>query len=676
MSSLLRLLGGALVATLLVVGCQSSRSTSSPSSASSGPVVLAEYADSSITVDQFERRYTRTIGHPDTLGRDSVPSFASFLKRYLDFRLKVQAARDADLDTMRSLRAEARSYRRQLARPTLLRQEVIEPVVRQLYERRSTDVRARHLLIRVPENASPADTLRAYREIQTLADSLDDGVSLGDLAYRHSDDPSAKESGQRGYRGDLGYLTAGQIVAPFENAMYETPVDSVSRVFRTRFGYHILKVEDRRPRPRPVQLSHILIRPDSTTRQDTVEARRLADSLRTALRSGSSFRALARAHSDDRRSARRGGDLGTVQPGSNLPTALQETVRDLPVDSVSDVVGTRYGFHLLKVNGREPRPSFTEAYDNLKQQASRLPRIKNKEADLAADVRRRNQTRVDTTALLSASGLPALDTTSRALLPPSQDPDTSQTPIASIGDSTYTFGAYSRYVATTNGAASQPVATTLDRFLNDRAIDYAAARLEQRDPEFSARMQEYRDGLLLFQYMQDSVWTAAAQDTALLREVYRRKKDTYSYPKRVRTLTFSAPDDSLTEALRAAYASSTDRRAIVRQAASDSLIRVDTVFVTDRSTGPYASVTSVADGAGYGPVAVDGESVYLIRDAKLPARPKSFDEARSTVVRDAQDAYEASVLDSLRARYDARTYPDRLRYAFPDAAVSDTTAAR
>ena len=686
MPTLVRLLGGALAATLLIVGCQSTRSSSSPGSPdASAPVVLAEYADSAITVDQFERRYIRTIGHPDTLQQDSVPSFASFLNRYLDFRLKVQAARDAGLDTLTSLRAEAASYRRQLARPTLMRQEVVEPVIRQIYERRETDVRARHLLIRVPENASPADTMRAYREIQTLADSLDRGIPFGDLAARHSDDPSAQQSGQRGYRGDLGYLTAGQIVAPFEDAMYQTPVDSVSSVFRTRFGYHILKVEDRRPRPRPVRLSHILIRPDSTTRQDTLEARERADSLRTALRRGSSFGTLARTHSDDRRSARRGGDLGTVQPSGSLPPALQEAVRGLPVDSVSGVVPTRYGFHLLKVTGREPRPSFTEAFDDLKQQVSRLPRMEKKEADLAADIRRRNGTRVDTAALLSAASLSTLDTTSRALLPPPQDPDTAAPPVATLGDSTYTVAAFTRFVAQTNGTAGSSVATALESFLNDRAIDYAAARLERRDADFAARMQEYRDGLLLFQYMQDSVWTAAAQDTAFLRDVYRRNKDAYTYPERVRTLAFRAATDSIAGSVRRDYERTGDLSAVAARAEADSLVRVDTVFVTDRSTSPYTAVRSVADGSGHGPVQIDGDWTYLVRDATLPPRPRSFEEARSTVVRDAQDAYEASVLDSLRNRYAAAVYPDRLRHAFPNTDAgrdgtpspdaADTTAA-
>jgi peptidyl-prolyl cis-trans isomerase SurA len=256
--------------------------------------------------------------------------------------------------------------------------------------------------------------------------------------------------------------------------------------------------------------------------------------------------------------------------------------------------------------------------------------------------------------------------------------------VATIGDSTYTLAAFARFVTQTNSTAGSSVATALESFLNDRAIDYAAARLERRDADFGARMQEYRDGLLLFQYMQDSVWTAAAQDTAFLREVYRRNKDAYTYSERIRTLAFRAAADSIAGSVRADYQRTGDLSAVAARAAADSLVRVDTVFVTDRSTGAYAEIRSVADGSGHGPVQIDGDWTYLVRDATLPPRPQSFDEARSTVVRDAQDAYEAAVLDSLRRRYDAAVYPDRLRSVFPKAGAgadtprssSDTTAAR
>jgi peptidyl-prolyl cis-trans isomerase SurA len=666
MPALLRLLGAAVLSALLVAGCSSSQPASStgPSSAPPAGVVLARYADSSITADQFERRYRRTIGHPDTLDPDAATAYDDFLQRYLDFRLKVQAARDAGFDTLASLRTEAASYRKQMARPTLLRREVIEPVVRQIYDRRQTEIRVRHLLVRVPEDAAPSDTLSAYRRIQTLADSLDQGVSFGDLARRQSDDPSAQQEGRRGYRGDLGYLTAGQIVAPFEDAMYATPVDSTSDILRTRFGYHILRVEDRRPRAGRVDLSHLLIRPDSASAQDSLSARRKADSLRQALRRGASFADLARTHSDDRRSAQRGGDLGTVQPSGSLPPPLREAARSLPIDSVSRVLETRYGYHLLKVTGREQRPSFAEAYDDLKQQVSRLPRLEKREAELARDIRRQSGVRVDTASLRQAAG-GTLDTTGRALLPVPSGANAAVA-VAFLGESSFTVRDLARHVARTDGAASRPLRAVLEGFLNARAIDRAAARLERRDPAFAAQMREYRDGLLLFEYMQDSVWTVAAQDTALLREVYRRHADRYRFPERVRVLALRAAADSLLAPYASTYEDGAPRADVAARAASDSLVRLDTTFVTASSSAPYTEMQSAADGAAHGPVRDGGDWLYLIRDTRLPPRPKSFAEARSEVVRTAQDAYEADVVRALRERYDARTYPERLRHVFTD----------
>ncbi len=621
---------------------------------------------------QFEDRFRRTVGSVDSVtadsaGIDSMEVYQDFLHRYLNFRLKVKAARDAGFDTLSSLRAEIAQFRRQTARPTLIRREVIEPIVREVYERRMEEVKVRHLLIRVPEDAPPSDTLRAYRRLQSLVDSLGEGVSLGDLAERHSDDPSAQRAGRRGYRGDLGYLTAGQVVEPFEEAMYETPVDSLSSIFRTRFGYHVLRVEARRPRLPPVRVSHILIRPDSASSADSLEARQRADSLRTAIRRGASFEALAREHSDDPQSAPRGGDLGRLESGSSLPPPLREAMTTLEEGEVSGVVSSRYGYHLMKLTDREERPSFSESYAELKQQLNRLPRVEAQEQRLARDLRREYGSTVDTTRILQSAGVRAPDTLAQVLLPPAESD--SAGPALTLGDSTYTVRQLARFVAQTDGIAQRSLASAIDAFLNETSLRYAATRLEARDEAFATQMRDYREGLLLFQFMQDSVWSAAVQDTARLRSYYREHTDRYRFPRRVRTSVLRAPADTLLRPYLRTYRQTGNAASMIDRVRRDSLVSVDTAYVTRRSSAPYRSMTTVADGSTQGPLQDEGEWIVLIRDRELPARPKSFAEARSDVVRDVQDAYEETVVQRLRDRYQAEVYPERLTEVFSTASA-------
>lgn len=664
----LALLLALLVAGVLTTACSGGRSaTDGP--AGNEPIVVARYADTSITLDAFEQRYARSVGGRDSAAQDSMTAYQDFLDRYLEFRLKVRAAREAGIDTLAGVRRDIRSYREQMARPRLVREEILRPIARTLYERRATEVDVSHILLRVGPNAAPADTQNAYRKLQMIRDSLQRGADFGAMALRYSEDPSAQQEGRRGYRGHLGYLTAGDIVEPFEDRMYATPEDSLSEVFRTRFGYHVLKVHGRRPRPQPRRISHILIRSGQRASRDSAEARRLADSLKTAARQGADFAELARTHSEDRGSASKGGDLGMIRPSGRLPGAFRKAMVSLDsIGAVSDVVRTQYGFHVLTMTDREERGSFEEEYDALRKEASEMPRVKNRKNRLAALLREDFGASVDTSAVEAAAGVPSADSAAAALLDADLGAAAGRT-FATLGDSTYTIGALRRYVASVPGARQMPLRRAMMDFVNDRTLRYATARLAERDPDFAHTLKEYREGVLLFRYMQDSVWTAASRDTAGLRQTYRAHPDRYRFPERIRTIVLRSTADSLLQPYVAAHADGTPLDRLVARAAADSLVDPDTVMVTDSSSAPFRQMRNVADGAAAGPVRSDGSPLLLIRDRRLPPRPKSFAEARSEVVRDYQDAYEARVVERLRRRYNAATYPERLTAAFSSASA-------
>ena len=659
-----RLLFAALSLVLISLGCSSGGTTTTPSASSDVPSdsVVAVYADEVITLSEFESAYEKANAQT-TPAADSLPDYEDFLEQYVNYRLKVRAAREAGLDTLAGVEQEIAKYRRQLAKPRILKTHIYEPLIRTLYERRQTEVDVSHILVRVKPDAAPEDTLEAYRTMQTIADSIAKGVPFAALAYRNSEDPSAQKKGKQGYRGRLGYLRAGQLVPPFEKRMYNVAPDSVSDIFRTRFGYHILKVHDRRPTKPPIRLSHVMLRPDSAGTPS-----RLLDSLRTAiLRDSTTFEAVARQYSEDRRSAAKGGDLGKVSSPSALPPSFREAVAALDsIGAVSDVVQTKYGYHLIKLTDRDEPRSYEEAYDELKKSISGSDRVERRRQAFAREVRAEAGVRVDTSALLSATALASLDTLSRPLLSftNTDTTDAPQTHIAALGDSTYTLGQLAHHVTQADGGARMSVGDVLDDFLNAKAFTYAQARLEERDPAFAAKMKEYRDGLLAFEFMQDSVWTKAARDTAALRRTFEEHRDRYRYPDRVRTIVLRAPADSLL----AGYPAPSDRdrslSALVETAKDDSLVSVDTTLVTDQSAAVYQKVQSHPDGARLGPLSHNGESILLLRDTLLPARRKTFEEALSSVTQGYQDAYEQTVLRRLRERYDVSTYPERLRRAF------------
>ncbi|MDB5269183.1 MAG: peptidylprolyl isomerase, partial [Hymenobacter sp.] len=233
------LYAGAAVVTLLA-GCQTSKPAASATTGSTttGPAVetLGTYP---VPANEFAYVYRKNNSSaPDYGTRQSV---SDYLDLYTNFRLKVLEAEQKGLDTTQAFKRELEGYRQQLAQPYLTEKSVTDQLVREAYDRMSQEVNASHILIRVAPDATPQDTLIAYQKIEKLRQQALSDTDFGQLARANSEDPSARENG-----GKLGYFTAMQMVYPFESAAYKTPVGQVSQPIRTRFGYHIIKVNDKR----------------------------------------------------------------------------------------------------------------------------------------------------------------------------------------------------------------------------------------------------------------------------------------------------------------------------------------------------------------------------------------------------------------------------------------------
>ncbi|HEX9659308.1 MAG TPA: peptidylprolyl isomerase, partial [Rhodothermales bacterium] len=305
------------------------------------PHIVARFAGQELTVLEFEDRYARSVGGRDAAMEDSLADYEEFLTRYVDFRLKVTEAKANGLDRDSALIAEIEEYKKQLAGPYLVDQEIVDDLVREVYQRQQEEISASHILVRVEGEGTPDDTLAAYQRIKTLRDSVAAGASFADIAARNSDDPSAVRN-----RGDLGVFTGGRMIKAFEDRAYSTPVDSMSEIFRTRFGYHVLQVHSRGERSPDIRAAHILIR---ATEDDTVEALAKVSEVMAKLEAGVEFADLAFEYSDDQGSAPQGGELGFFGRG-RMVAPFEEAAYSLEkVGDVSAPVRSRFGYHLIKL---------------------------------------------------------------------------------------------------------------------------------------------------------------------------------------------------------------------------------------------------------------------------------------------------------------------------------------
>ena len=665
-------LAGLLVS--LLAGCSSGRVTAPDAADTPDEQVVATFAGETLTLGEFEQRYARSVGGRETAAQDSFAAYADFLERYVDFRLKVRQARDLGLGEDSTIQREIDDYRAQLAKPYFLEREVLDGIIRDLYDKQQEEINAAHILLRVDESAAPADTLAVYEEIAAIRDTLVAGADFDSLAVRHSEDPSVQRN-----QGDLGYFTGGRMIYPFEKQAYATPVGEISPVFRTKFGYHVLKVKDRRPASPQISASHILIRlsPDATA-ADSTQALELAASLRERIRAGEDFATLARQYSDDEASGQRGGDLGQFDRTRMVPAFADAAYALENVGDVSDVVRTRFGYHLIKLTGREELPTYDEAYPEIKMIAERLPRTVIRRQAVGQEFRDEVGSTIDSALVRQASAAYHPDSLLRNAVVGrfgSFEGDA----FATIGDSTYTFGDFAEYVRGTR-IAPQPdqlaqIFKLADDFLNEQAVELAAYQLEERDPEFRRIMEDYADGVLLFRISEDSVWNAAGRDSLALMRYHAEHREEYRFPERRRVVGFYSRSDSLLQVVASALdagRSPAEIEAMTADAEQD--VRVDTVYVSEATDSFFDQALPLDVGQRTAVLPYQSRKAILFLDAIEAPRTKTFEEARAQVVADYQDVLDERLRARLRQKYGAELHPEQLRTAFDEADAMSVSA--
>ncbi|HOI49958.1 MAG TPA: peptidylprolyl isomerase, partial [Prolixibacteraceae bacterium] len=275
--------------------------------------VLVTIGGQPVGLEEFIRIYRKN--NENLQNPEDKKSPQAYLDLFVNFKLKVREAEQLGLDTTQAFRNELAGYRRELAAPYLTDIQLNEQLVQETYRRMTREVNASHILVALPENPSPADTLAAYQRAAEIRRQVLSGVDFNQAAEKWSQDPSAKNN-----RGNLGWFTVFQMVYPFEEAAYTTPVGEVSLPVRSAFGYHLVKVNGVREARGEIKVAHLMKAfPQNATPAQKAAAHRSADSIYALLQNGANFAELARTLSDDQRSAASGGEMPWFSAAVMIP---------------------------------------------------------------------------------------------------------------------------------------------------------------------------------------------------------------------------------------------------------------------------------------------------------------------------------------------------------------------
>ncbi|MDD7914408.1 peptidylprolyl isomerase [Polaribacter ponticola] len=322
--------------------------------------VLLTIDDEKTTVSEFKRVYEKNL---DALDNDEAKDVEKNLELFISYKLKVKEAYKIKLDTLLSYKREMEGYRNQLSAPYMQDSSFINKLVKDAYFRTKNEVKAKHILIRTPKEATPKDTLEAYNKIVQIRKRIVAGEDFEKIAVEVSEDPSARDNPKTrrpGNKGNLGYFSAFRMVYAFEDNAYKTKVGEISKPFKSRFGYHILKVDAFRLSRGEVEVAHILIN------DKTAKGEELINTVYQKLESDEQFKALARKYSTDVSSKSKGGKLRKFGSGVMVKSFDDVAFSLQKEGAYSKPFKTRFGWHIVQLIKKYPVQSFEELERELK----------------------------------------------------------------------------------------------------------------------------------------------------------------------------------------------------------------------------------------------------------------------------------------------------------------------
>lgn len=623
--------------------------------------VLLTINDQKITLSEFEAIFRKNSPKDKKITKQDLDEYIDL---FVNYKLKVRQALDLKMDTAASFRNEFAGYKKQLAAPYLKDKSAEERMLQEAYERNKYDLHVAHILLKFPSDCQlPEDTLALYHkalEIRSKILKKPKKYPFEKAVQDYSQDENTKHKG-----GDLGWFTALLWAYSFESAAYATPVGQISMPVRTNFGYHLIKVLNKRPGVGEVKVAHIFVQAPQNDTALVRKGKLRIDSAYAMLRNGAEWPDIVKRYSDDRQTINNGGELP--------PFGIQKMVQEFEdqafglknIGDYSAPFQTRYGWHIVKLLDRRTLPPFDVVRDAMMKQIQRNPRYKLIGEQQAEALKKSAGYRENSTFFAHLRNL----ATEKGIPLEKLDSLDSSTLLFSMSDGyKVTFGDFlqsyrSRLARSGFITYCQLVEKNIKPFMLQKVQEYGEENLDKKNEEFRMLLNEYREGILLFELMDKQVWSKALNDSTGLKEFYQQHKDKYKWGERVEVLRFITADEEV------ARKSRDEAEAILKGAVTaenfiEKFNREKTMltFTTEfLEQGDNPAVDTLGWAPKVGPVFRNRDNYnYFVIVRTLPPRPKDFKEAKGQVISDYQQELERRWIEQLRSQYNWKVNQDVL----------------
>ena len=599
--------------------------------------------------DEFSRIYKKNI---DLVKDDSQKDLDKYLELFIGYKLKINKANKLGLENNPKYKSELASYRTQLAKNYITDVKVTKELIEEGYNRSLKEVHAAHILLNLEENAVPADTLKIYNQILDIRKKALGGEDFSKLAKQFSQDPSAKENS-----GDLGYFSAFRMVYPFESAAFKTKKGEISMPVRTRYGYHIVKVLDIRDNRGEINVAHIMISKQTDLKLEE-KAKNTIDDIYKKLQQGEKFETLAQQFSEDKSSAEKGGVLNRFASGQLSSDKFEDIAFSLSKEnSLSAPFQTEFGWHIVKFIEKYPAKNFDEMQSDLDSKIRKDDRSRLITNSMNDKLRKEFPLKRDDKLYLAISKTINKDYLAGTWKIPT-DSKAFDKNLFTIRDKPVTGIAFLEFLEKQQKGlkdvkVSLPQLTDkiYEQFVDDQLNTYYDNNLENKFPEFKDVMEEYRDGLLLFDLMEKEIWEKSKNDTIGLENFYKNHKFNYQWKNRIDALITSSTKEDVIKKAQKMLKNNASSEVIKEKLNVNKKVEImenQGIF----EEGSESLPKNVKFVVGISDIEKKGDYFFVTRVNKvLPAGEKTLEESKGKAINDYQQYLEENWVSDLKKEF-------------------------
>lgn len=600
-----------------------------------------------VQAGEFIRMYNKSF---DPVSKTDLNDY---LEQFIAFKLKVADAIEQGYDTTRAYREELNGYRNQLAQSYLTDSDIKEKLLRKAYQRSLSEVKASHILVSCAPDALPEDTLKAYKKAMDIRERIAMGEAFEQVAKATSDDKSVLVN-----NGNLGYFTVFQMITPFEEAAYTLKPGIVSMPVRTPYGYHIIKVYDRRPSKGKIRVAHIMkAAPPGSDEQVVKKAEKSINEIYTRLTNGESFSKLASESSDHRESAANGGELNWFGTGEIITDFSEAAFAIKDTGEYTKPVRSVYGFHIIKLLDRKAPGSFEESKSYLESKLNQSNLISLGKKSFIEKLKKEYNYKlnpaihnwfVNNTDTLIIRGISKFTR--------DNFPSGNVYSFANKHLSAKDFADYLEkrgFMVNTDNPGFY-IDTSIESILSDDIMKYENSILEQKYPDFRYLMNEFHDGILLFDISSRNVWNKAQEDSAGLQDYYSKNKNNFLSKKNIEGNIYTLKKSDGTKRLSSAYKkysrkSNTDTRMKAKfNLNGDSLL---TITEGKWFTGDDPEIDGVKWTTGTHSFTKNGYPSLLVIKKVIEPEPLPFKEVQAETISGYQEWLTVEWIKQLKKKY-------------------------